>query len=54
MGLHQPDLSAMLHGRFKGYSVERLARALAALGGEVRLMVRSPGGAEDSFALGAA
>lgn len=54
MGLHQPDLSAVLHGRFKGYSVERLARALAALGGEVRLTVRSPGGAEDTFALGAA
>ena len=54
MGLHQPDLSAVLHGRFAGYSVERLARALAALGGEVSLTVRSPGGAEDTFALGAA
>ena len=41
MGLHQPDLSAVLHGRFAGYSVERLARALAALGGEVSLTVRS-------------
>lgn len=51
MGLKQPDLSAVLHGRFRGYSVERLARCLSALGDEVRLTVKSANGAKDDFVL---
>ena len=51
MGLRQPDLSAVLHGRFKGYSVERLARCLSALGDEVRLTVKGSDGEEDAFVL---
>ena len=51
MGLKQPDLSAVLHGRFKGYSVERLARCLSALGDEVRLSVKGRDGSEDAFVL---
>lgn len=49
MGLKQPDLSAVLHGKLNGYSVERLARCLSMLGGEVRLTVKGPDGSEDSF-----
>ena len=51
MGLKQPDLSAVLHGRLNGYSVERLARCLSALGDEVRLTVKGVDGSEDSFVL---
>lgn len=54
MGLKQPDLSAVLNGRFRGYSVERLARCLSALGDEVRLTVRSAKGEEDAFVVEAA
>lgn len=52
MGLKQPDLSAVLHGKLKGYSVERLARCLSALGDEVRLTVTGADGAETSFVVG--
>lgn len=31
MELKQPDLTAILHGRFKGHSIERLTRCLSAL-----------------------
>jgi len=51
MGLKQPDLSAVLHGKVNGYSVERLARCLSTLGDEVRLTVKCADGSEDSFAL---
>jgi len=51
MRLKQPDLSAVLHGKIKGYSVERLARCLSALGDEVRLTVKGADGSEDSFVL---
>ena len=54
MGLKQPDLSAVLRGRFRGYSVERLARCLSAMGEEVRMTVKSKDGVEDSFVLDAA
>ncbi len=53
MGLKQPDLSALLHGKVNGYSVERLARCLSALGDEVRLSVTASDGSEDAFVLGA-
>lgn len=51
MRLKQPDLSAVLHGKLNGYSVERLARCLSALGDEVRLTVKGTDGSEDSFVL---
>jgi len=35
MGIDQPKISAMLAGRFRGYSVERLMRFLVALGHDV-------------------
>lgn len=42
MGLEQPDLSAVLHGKFKGYSVECLDQCLSALGDGSRLTVKGP------------
>jgi predicted XRE-type DNA-binding protein len=40
MGIHQPKISAMLAGRFRGYSVERLMRFLVALGHDVEIVVK--------------
>jgi predicted XRE-type DNA-binding protein len=40
MGIDQPKISAMLAGRFRGYSVERLMRFLVALGHDVEIVVR--------------
>lgn len=37
MGLAQPDLSNILHGRFRGYSAERLLRCLSSLDGEIEI-----------------
>jgi len=40
MGLAQPDLSNILHGRFRGYSAERLMRCLSSLDGEIEIRQR--------------
>jgi predicted XRE-type DNA-binding protein len=40
MGIDQPKVSAMLAGRFRGYSVERLMRFLVVLGHDVEIVVR--------------
>lgn len=40
MGVHQPKVSAMLAGQFRGYSVERLMRFLVALGHDVEIVVK--------------
>ncbi len=40
MGIDQPKVSAMLSGRFRGYSVERLMRFLVALGNDVEIVVK--------------
>lgn len=40
MGIDQPKVSAMLSGRFRGYSVERLMRFLVALGHDVEIVVK--------------
>ena len=39
----QPDVSRILRGHFREFSVERLMRFLTALGCEVDIVVRSPG-----------
>jgi predicted XRE-type DNA-binding protein len=41
MGIKQPDVSRILRGRFRDYSVERLMRFLARLGCKVDIVVRS-------------
>ncbi|MEO5338764.1 MAG: helix-turn-helix domain-containing protein [Magnetospirillum sp. WYHS-4] len=40
MGLSQPDVSRLLRGYFKDYSVERLLRLLLVLGRDVDIVVR--------------
>lgn len=39
----QPDVSRILRGHFREFSVERLMRFLTALGCEIDIVVRSPG-----------
>jgi predicted XRE-type DNA-binding protein len=44
LGIEQPDVSKMLKGHFRQFSVERLMRFLVALGQDVEIVVR-PGSA---------
>lgn len=39
-GVKQPDVSKMLHGDFRQFSVERLLRFLVALGQDVEIVVK--------------
>ena len=39
-GIRQPDISKMLHGEFRQFSVERLLRFLVALDQDVEIIVR--------------
>ncbi len=43
MGIKQPDLSNILRGHFRGYSVERLTRLLTALDCDVDIVIRPHG-----------
>jgi predicted XRE-type DNA-binding protein len=40
LGVKQPDISKMLHGGFRQFSVERLMRFLVALGQDVEIVVK--------------
>lgn len=40
MGLDQPKISALVHGRLDGFSTERLFRCLNDLGQEVEITIR--------------
>jgi predicted XRE-type DNA-binding protein len=42
LGVRQPDVSKMLRGDFRQFSVERLLRFLVALGQDVEIVVRPP------------
>jgi predicted XRE-type DNA-binding protein len=42
LGLSQPDVSRLLRGNFRDYSVERLLRLLTALGRDVEIVIRKP------------
>ena len=42
LGLSQPDVSRLLRGSFRAYSVERLLRLLTALGRDVEIVIRAP------------
>jgi len=44
LGLSQPDVSRLLRGNFRDYSVERLLRLLMALGRDVEIVIRKPKG----------
>jgi predicted XRE-type DNA-binding protein len=41
-GVKQPDVSKMLRGDFRQFSVERLLRFLVALGQDVEIVVKTP------------
>lgn len=40
MGLDQPKVSALVHGRLSGFSTDRLLRCLMSLGQDVDIIVR--------------
>jgi predicted XRE-type DNA-binding protein len=40
LGVKQPDISKMLHGDFRQFSVERLLRFLIALGQDVEIVIK--------------
>jgi len=40
LGITQPKVSALLHGRLDGFSMDRLVRFLNSLGQDVRISVR--------------
>ena len=42
LGLSQPDVSRLLRGTFREYSMERLLRLLTALGRDVDIIIREP------------
>lgn len=41
LGISQPKISALLHGRLEGFSMDRLVRFLIALDQDVKISVRS-------------
>ena len=50
-GVKQPDVSKMLRGDFRQFSVERLLRFLVALGQDVEIVVKPPRNAQTAPAL---
>ena len=42
LGISQPDVSRLLRGNFRDYSVERLFRLLTGLGRDVEIVIRKP------------
>jgi len=50
-GVKQPDVSKMLRGDFRQFSVERLLRFLVALGQDVEIVVKPPRNAQRPPAL---
>ena len=42
LGLSQPDVSRLLRGNFRDYSVERLLRLLTIMGRDVEIVIREP------------
>jgi predicted XRE-type DNA-binding protein len=51
LGIPQPDVSKMLRGEFRQFSVERLLRFLVALNHDVEIVVRPHRGEGDPAAL---
>lgn len=43
LGLSQPDVSRLLRGNFRDYSMERLLRLLTALGNDVDIVIHKSG-----------
>jgi predicted XRE-type DNA-binding protein len=51
LGVKQPDVSKMLRGDFRQFSVERLLRFLVALGQDVEIVVKPPRSAREAAQL---
>jgi predicted XRE-type DNA-binding protein len=51
LGIKQPDVSKMLRGEFRQFSVERLLRFLVALDHDVEIIVKPHRGRNDAAAL---
>ena len=51
LGVRQPDVSKMLRGDFRQFSVERLMRFLVALGQDVEIVVKPHRGKDNHAAL---
>src|SRR5580704_4485961 len=51
LGVKQPDVSKMLRGEFRQFSVERLLRFLVALDQDVEIIVKPHRGRNDTAAL---
>jgi predicted XRE-type DNA-binding protein len=51
LGIKQPDVSNMLRGEFRQFSVERLLRFLVALDHDVEIVVKPHRGRNDTAAL---
>jgi predicted XRE-type DNA-binding protein len=51
LGIPQPDVSKMLRGEFRQFSVERLLRFLVVLDHDVEIVVRPHRGSSDTAAL---
>ena len=51
LGIRQPDVSKMLRGEFRQFSVERLMRFLVALNQDVEIVVKPHRGRSDAPAL---
>jgi predicted XRE-type DNA-binding protein len=47
MGIDQPKVSALLHGRLANFSTDRLMRLLTALGQDVEIVVRERSSSPD-------
>ncbi len=47
-GVRQPDVSKLLHGDFRQFSIERLLRFLVALGQDVEIVVKPHVGAGEA------
>ncbi|MDE0510301.1 MAG: helix-turn-helix transcriptional regulator [Gammaproteobacteria bacterium] len=43
LGLSQPDISRLLQGNFREYSIERLLRLLTILGRDVKMVIQKSG-----------
>lgn len=54
LGLSQPDVSRLLRGDFREYSLERLLRLLTALGPDIDIVVGPPGSSRGRLRLAGA
>jgi predicted XRE-type DNA-binding protein len=52
LGISQPKVSALLNGHLEGFSLERIARFLNALGRDIKISVRPKSGSRPAIHVG--